>query len=248
MRDETVNLFSGATIMGLDITEMIMEIEETFNIRIEDRDAERIRTVGELHAYLLTKTSPRQRVEGCLSSHLFYRFRRAIQEQYGMPRQLITPNTPLNAFLPETDRREHWERFTQRTGLQLPSLKYAGKSEQVGCVLFLGLSGVTFGSFSLVFKGHYLGLLPALASILGMFVIGITWGRLRTAIPEECRTLRGLTMRAIAMNTYQFAFGQQSSLTDNESWEVLRGIIAEHLDVNPDRITPELSFVEDLGI
>jgi acyl carrier protein len=38
--------------MGLDIVELVMTVEETFDIEIPDRDAERLRTVGDLYWYL----------------------------------------------------------------------------------------------------------------------------------------------------------------------------------------------------
>ena len=39
--------------MGLDIVELVMTVEETFGIEIPDRDAERLRTVGDLYWYVL---------------------------------------------------------------------------------------------------------------------------------------------------------------------------------------------------
>ena len=40
------------THMGLDIVELVMEVEETFGIDIPDQDAERLRTVGDLYWYV----------------------------------------------------------------------------------------------------------------------------------------------------------------------------------------------------
>ena len=42
---------------SLDIVEMLMEIEEAFDIDIPDADAEKLSTVGELCAYIDTKLS-----------------------------------------------------------------------------------------------------------------------------------------------------------------------------------------------
>jgi hypothetical protein len=38
--------------MGLDIVEMIMEVEEKFGIDIPDTDAAELRTIGSLYAYV----------------------------------------------------------------------------------------------------------------------------------------------------------------------------------------------------
>lgn len=38
--------------MGLDIVEMVMEVERTFGFEIPNADAGRLRTVGDLHRYI----------------------------------------------------------------------------------------------------------------------------------------------------------------------------------------------------
>ena len=38
--------------MGLDSVELIMEFEKAFEIRIPDQEAEKLRTVGEVHNYI----------------------------------------------------------------------------------------------------------------------------------------------------------------------------------------------------
>lgn len=44
--------------MGLDIVEMVMEVEAVFGIEIPDADAERLRTVGDLYQYLHSQIAP----------------------------------------------------------------------------------------------------------------------------------------------------------------------------------------------
>ena len=44
--------------MGLDIVELVMEIEQFFAIDIPDADAERLRTVGEMYEYLRARVEP----------------------------------------------------------------------------------------------------------------------------------------------------------------------------------------------
>jgi acyl carrier protein len=41
--------------MGLDTVELVMEIEDEFNICIPDEDAERIRTVGDVYHFILAQ-------------------------------------------------------------------------------------------------------------------------------------------------------------------------------------------------
>jgi acyl carrier protein len=44
--------------MGLDIVELVMEVEHVFGIEIPDADAERLRTVGSMYAYLRERVAP----------------------------------------------------------------------------------------------------------------------------------------------------------------------------------------------
>ncbi len=42
---------------SLDVVEMVMAIEETFDIEIADEDAEAMRTVGDVEAYVVKRLS-----------------------------------------------------------------------------------------------------------------------------------------------------------------------------------------------
>ena len=39
--------------MGLDSVELILSVEDTFQVKIPDRDAEKLLTVGELHEWIV---------------------------------------------------------------------------------------------------------------------------------------------------------------------------------------------------
>ena len=51
------NFIKDLGIDSLDYAEIVMEFEQTFNIRIPDSDAERLQTIGQAVEYITEKTS-----------------------------------------------------------------------------------------------------------------------------------------------------------------------------------------------
>ncbi|GAB5523589.1 MAG: acyl carrier protein [Roseivirga sp.] len=51
------NFIKDLGIDSLDYAEIVMEFEQTFNIRIPDSDAERLQTLGQAVSYIEEKTS-----------------------------------------------------------------------------------------------------------------------------------------------------------------------------------------------
>ena len=64
--------------MGLDAVELIMAVEEAFDIEIPDREAEKLGTVGQMYAFIVNKLAFDQS-RRCLSSAVFYRARQALR-------------------------------------------------------------------------------------------------------------------------------------------------------------------------
>jgi hypothetical protein len=103
--------------MGMDTVELVMAIEEEFGIDIPNQEAETLTTVGEMYDYLrliLGTKSPAH----CMSQRLFYKVRRALIENYGVPRQSITVDSMLKDIVPESELKQSWpylEVFSQLT-------------------------------------------------------------------------------------------------------------------------------------
>jgi acyl carrier protein len=75
-------------MMGLDIVEMVMEVERAFGIQIADADAGKLRTVGDLHAYI------RDHVPGAAEDReLWERLVDVIHRESGAPRERIRPES-----------------------------------------------------------------------------------------------------------------------------------------------------------
>jgi hypothetical protein len=94
--------------MGMDIVEFIMKVEEAFDVRIPDRDAERIATPRHLINYLHVRMG--YGAASCPTQKAFYAVRRELRTQLGNATLKVRPTTPLADVLPEPDRRRVWSR------------------------------------------------------------------------------------------------------------------------------------------
>src|SRR5688572_16942950 len=116
--------------MGLDTVELIMAIEEEFDIEIPDEDAEQLVTVGGIHQYVCKKLeergpNPNLDADGrqaCLTAETFYRVRAALTD-LGHARAEITPRTRLDLLIPSPDPRKEWLALERKLELVLPALE-----------------------------------------------------------------------------------------------------------------------------
>ena len=108
--------------MGLDTTEMIMDIEDEFSISIDDRDASRIETVGQLydHVLLLLHRNPARKVMPCASARSFYEVRRTLLADRAVQRIRVWPDTTLDDLVAADQRNDVVKRLTRT--LYLPDL------------------------------------------------------------------------------------------------------------------------------
>ena len=109
--------------MGMDVVELVMEVEEAFDITILDRHAEKIRTVGDLYRYILGKLDGKiSGTPSCLSASAFYRLRRKLMAEFRVERRRVRPASMLDDLIPTAKRRAEWRRLEDGLGWTLPDL------------------------------------------------------------------------------------------------------------------------------
>jgi acyl carrier protein len=75
--------------MGLDTVELIMAVEERFGITIEDREAEKVVTVGKLYQLVFDKLHSRG--SPIIEQELYSQLRELICEQLGVKPEQVVP-------------------------------------------------------------------------------------------------------------------------------------------------------------
>ena len=76
--------------MGLNSVEIVMEVEDEFDISIPDPDAERIMRVGELAEYVFAAMGGDQNSKGLSRDDVLQKIRTIVSEQMVMPIDQIT--------------------------------------------------------------------------------------------------------------------------------------------------------------
>src|SRR6185369_13593010 len=104
--------------MGLDAVELVMAIEDEFDIAVPDAVAAEMATIGQTVQKIVELLRPmRAPASGaCGSARSFYRLRRELIERFGVPRGTITLDTPIGMLVPPSADRE-WPRIADAAGL-----------------------------------------------------------------------------------------------------------------------------------
>jgi acyl carrier protein len=228
--------------MSLDVVELVMNIEERFGVRIADRDAEKIRTLGDL--FLFLQSQREFAPEGaCLSSAVFYRTRRVLCRLAGRDRRSICPDSSLEELLPTKDRRTQWERLREALApLSLPELRRPRWLRRF--LLSRTVSLFLVGWAALLFRHPPLALLVLTGAVLSALSYRLT-RPFAVCLPAGCGTLRGLVRQAVGGDRDQ-AFTALCKMSERELWDEMCVVISNHLGVEAHRLTPDTTFTEDL--
>jgi hypothetical protein len=93
--------------MGLDGVEILLAVEEEFDISIDDSDAANLITPRMLADYVFARLGKIEGVKGrCLSQAGFYRIRSALTREFGALRKGVLPESPIRDFLNGNIRKQ----------------------------------------------------------------------------------------------------------------------------------------------
>ncbi len=222
--------------MGLDLAEVVMDLEDAFAIQIPpDEPIDSPPTVGGIIALVRRRLGPANR-DQLIERQVFLRLQRAIAALPDGP-QRLRPSDPvaLSTAGPVTGAtlRERWRDVELAAGLDLPPL---GR-HPVGWMVGLGLLGA---GIAMVFVSP-LGGLVLLGS--GACALGAKPDRSLRPPPG---TMADLTRTVLARNVKRLA-RQHGPLPDRLVERMVIEIIANRLAKDPATITPASRLVQDLG-
>lgn len=237
--------------MGLDTVELVLEVEETFALKIPDADYVVLKTVGDMHRYILRRyeldRDRRSRTAQCVSLSMFLEARQVLSQVLPVDRRLIRPRAKLQDLIPLSLRQQTWDALQTTLCLPLPPLRLATKKLVTPALISMSLLAGMIVALtpSLSFVGAALLSIPVVL-VLFLFGLSVSANRMNTQIPPSCATVAdvvriGLSRESAAVPPAEFEGNAEAV------WEKLVEIISSQLLVPREKITPTASFIDDLG-
>ena len=123
--------------MGLETVELVMDVEESFEISIPDEKAQDIVTVGDLFEFVKSRAK-RAPARTCLTAATFYDVKRALRDR-GIS-QRFGPSTHLADILPSGERRSFWNSLGNGMQLKLPELERSNTVSYINAASYTHLT------------------------------------------------------------------------------------------------------------
>lgn len=219
--------------MGLDGVELVMEMEDHFGIEIPDADAERLVTLGGIHAYLCTRLKGR-RISGtpCASRATFIRVRDGLGAICGIDPRRIRPSVRVGDVIPARHLRHQLDALESNVGLRLPNVFVWPR-------ILLALS------FAIaIVAGVWLGVVAGFAAWLLTLVVGMpvtnSGARASIVADDSVRHWIRLIHRTNGLP-------DSMSWTEHKIWIAVRTLVSQQFGVAADDLVPATHIIHDLG-
>lgn len=230
--------------MGLDSVELVMRIEETFDIRIPDSEVEKAYTVGDLYEIVWkhVKVGDSQK---CVSQKLFYELRNSFSNELGVPKSEIKPKTLLNDVLPVSGRYKLWTDIERASGYKLPELLFSSPYQQMyQSGLAIGALGIIATCVMAMMKYvTFTWLLFFVCLLLGVLSIGFLFKSYRNVITQN--NFRDFTYKVLAMNAKRIDF---DTVSRKDMETIINYVISDSIGLELEEVSADKSFVKDLGV
>jgi len=229
--------------MGLDSVELIMDVENTFQITISDPEAENISTVGDMYELVLKKIDYSDN-HLCKTQVLFYKMREILSRHCHINRKTISPNTNLNDLFERDTIKSKWKAIQDELHITIPDLQ---RSDNLNSFL-------TWTSFFLVGFGLILIFIAFKFSLYYLILYSFAFFLLTHLIWRLTRHLKiypihGTMREFIHGITPIYLKDKDISVNDtNDILTILKYVIHDKIGAELEEITLDAHFVDDLGI
>lgn len=226
--------------MGLEIAEIVMDVEDAFGIHLDDHAAWD-GTVGGLVSLARAGQTAHPGVGACLTGCAFKRIRSALLLWARDPQARIRPSSRLDEFWDRRTLGKRWRDIELDAGLALPATtsdyrlgrRWLALTIIVPCAAIAGM---------LVAPLH---LAVGAATALVLLLVGLRCLSYRS-IPRHYATVGDLARAALGLNAQRLQ-RLAGPMGAQDAFSVIQAIVAERLGLAQERVRPESHLVKDLG-
>ena len=230
--------------MGLDAVEIVIAVEEAFDIQIEDSEVERIFTPGELTDLVISKVATTN-TDICLTHRSFNLLRWFLVHRCGFPRKQVRLQTSLPTVFPPGERQSRLQQLSAELAIPpLPALVRPNWLTTLlwGLALFAGLAAAVTLTHSNLPVWLPSLLVITVTGYLGA-VVTRTW---RTEFPNELRSVEELA-RWIMTHKSDLAVPETTRWTRAQVAARVQEIVIKTLGCES-AYREDARFIQDLGL
>jgi acyl carrier protein len=221
--------------MGLDAVELVIVIEDEFQIVLSDEEAFKCETPNLLTDLVYSKL--RQSESGvCPPMHGFYIIRKTLMEQLSIPREKIKPETKLVELIDKKDRVLLWKRLLSTLSTGQTIYAPLEKPRWIAISIFIS-SLIVFALFLFITESIIFSIL---AAIFNSMILNAATLWFQAEFPKNFQTVKDLIPIVSTLETKVWKREQV--------YNRVRMLVVEQLGVKPESVLPDSHFIKDLGM
>ena len=211
-----------------DIDDLLIKIEDSFNIKFVDNELTDVTTFGELCDCIANKIQL-EKSEDCTYQMAFYKLRDAISATFSIDKKTISPDFLLSEFLPRKNRRKNIQKLEEKLGLKINTLSPKLWTAIVCIILFLA---------SIVLGGIF-----GWKVLFGGFVISIfcLWIAFKTGKELNIKTV-GELAKKMARENYLKSRRNPNTFNKNEIEKILTDWFSNDAYIEKSKLTRDAIF------
>lgn len=232
--------------MGLDAVEIVMEIEDTFHISLEDGELQNTVTVQALSDLVQSKVHASDN-STCLNMVAFNIIRKAMIQVLKIERNNVHTWTKLSDLVDRGNAKDFWQKLSHSASLKFSHLTF---SKFQVCVVFSLITLFFIVSISYAFLNSYepfviaLGFSIFTTSVFSIILSLCYWPFVKT-IPRNIITMGDLVHDIVRINYYNLS-KLTRTVNKQDVQQIVRSIIANQLNINIEKVKPESKFIGEL--
>ena len=234
--------------MGMDVAEIVMEIEDKYAISIPEEEAS-VKTIGEFAAYVRFRLSEERAPRRCFTSFCFFRLRSALRQALENPKQRLRTGDAVAEIAEGRDRSELYAKTRVALGPlshTLPELISYHDAVRVFLSVMVALGYCLFMFLTSGLQGKVLFVLFSGFGIASMLSMCWAW-RTRVDFPPGLATLGEVATYMAKQLTPEDMDGYLPALpSDQQILLEIRELVSKSLSMPLEKVTADANLM-DLG-